>query len=60
VAITSLIYTALFNAAKAQMATKAEALVWKDRAAPTGPVLHDSRSLTFPCHSGPNQDHQVS
>jgi integrase len=33
VAITSLIYTSLFNAAKAQMATKAEDLVWKDRAA---------------------------
>jgi integrase len=33
VAITSLIYTALFNAAKAAMAANAEALVWKDRAA---------------------------
>jgi integrase len=32
VQITSKIYTALFNAAKAKMAGKAEDLVWKDRA----------------------------
>lgn len=39
VQITSKIYSALFNAAKANMAAAAEALVWKNRAAGTGPVL---------------------
>lgn len=38
VAITSLIYTALLNAAKAAMEDKAEGLVWKDRATLTGPA----------------------
>jgi integrase len=38
VQITSKIYSALFNAAKAKMATAAEALVWKDRAVTTGLV----------------------
>lgn len=33
VQITSKVYTALFNAAKVKMATRAEDLVWKDRAA---------------------------
>jgi integrase len=37
VQITSKIYTALFNAAKAKMAGRAEDLVWKDRAASDDP-----------------------
>jgi hypothetical protein len=63
-AITSLIYTALFNVAKAQMADRAEELVWKVR-----PRLKTTRTQTqlnlqlkIPDKnliSRPSQDHQT-
>lgn len=60
VQITSKIYSALFNAAKAKLAAAAEALVWKVRAVPTGPVLKVDLQLKIPDSSltlRPNLNH---